>query len=50
MQYLWFFLSVFFGIMGAFFVGKIVYRSSVNKAALYISKKKTKEKNYGRKS
>lgn len=50
MQYLWFFLSVFFGIMGAFYVGKAFYISSVKKAELYISKKKMKEKNYGRKS
>lgn len=50
MQFLWFFLSVFFGIIGAFAVVKEVYSAAVKKAALIVLKKKEKEKYYGRKS
>lgn len=50
MQILWFFLSVFFGIIGFYAVCRVVYSTAVKKASLLLLKKKEKEKKYGRKS
>ena len=49
MQFLWFFLSVFLGIIGGYSVCRAVYSAAVRKAS-YLLRKKEKEKNYGRKS
>lgn len=50
MQFLWFFLSVFLGIIGGYAVCRTVYLGLVNKASCLLLKKKEKEKSYGRKS
>lgn len=48
MQFLWFFLSVFLGIIGGYSVCRAVYSAAVKKASYLLLKKKEKEKNYGR--
>ena len=50
MQFLWFFLSVFLGIIGGYSVCKAVYSAAVKKVSCFLLRKKEKEKNYGRKS
>ena len=51
MQLLWFFLSVFCGILGGCFVLHALYRFTVGiLSGLYLRRTKTKESGYGRKS
>jgi len=48
MQFMWFFLSVFLGIIGGLTVLKMIYYAAVGKISDSYCKRKMKENNYGR--